>query len=127
MKDPRLRNMAQELWKKFKEQEQGRRAPDVSAAGEWWGAGLVETVATSSPPEEIARHRNKLIFRANSLKAALDATLTEIERLGRFLPADSPHLAQPVVDATPRSRAGLQDDLPGAGGSADDDGTGRIT
>jgi hypothetical protein len=99
-RDPQLRTMAQEIWRNFKQRGQRTGAPTVvNPAGEWWGAGLMEAVPTSSTAEEIARYRNKLMYRADSLEAALDATLTEIERLGRFVPADAKQNTPPAEAA----------------------------
>ncbi|MGF1641568.1 MAG: hypothetical protein ACFCUO_11525 [Rhodospirillales bacterium] len=85
--DPGLKQLAAKLWRDF----QGGRASvekAIEGAGlgkeDLWKPGISETLTTSSSPDEIARYRQKLQFRADFLEAALEETLVQIEGLEHY-------------------------------------------
>lgn len=65
-----------------------------------WKPGISETLSTSSTPDEIARYRLKLRFRADFLEAALEETILELEELDQ---------AKSTFAGTPAGTAGEAD------------------
>jgi hypothetical protein len=56
------------------------------AAADIWAPGITETLPTSSSAEDIRRYKQKLLFRANVLEAALTETISELKGLERIRP-----------------------------------------
>lgn len=56
------------------------------AAADLWEPGITEFLPTSSTPEQMRRYKQKLLFRANFLEAALTETVAELKKLDHAKP-----------------------------------------
>jgi len=72
-----------------------------------WEPGITEFLPTSSTPEQMRRYKQKLLFRANFLEAALTETVAELKKLDRAKPLVHDEEEAAPEERPRRRRAGL--------------------